>query len=96
MQTAPNNRALSALQYSDNQAFVRKCQAALKKHRGHRARAAKELDVTVRTLLRWCAKYPAILKDLDLVDAMYKPTKEEAMLRAKKRQRTLGKLARAS
>jgi len=93
MQTAPNNRALSAMQYSDKVAFVSRCNAALTKHRGHRVRAAKELHVTVRTLLRWCAKYPAILKG---IDGMYKPTPEEAARRTKRRLRTFTRNARSA
>ena len=93
MQTAPNNRALSAMQYSDPAEFVRKCHAAVKKHKGHRARAAEELRVTTRTLLRWCAKYPNILEG---IDGMYKPTKEEAAVRAARRSRTLRRAGRKS
>jgi hypothetical protein len=93
MQTAPNNRALSAMQYSDTKEFVRQCNAALEKHGGHRVRAAKTLRVTVRTLLRWCAKYPKIL---DGINGMYVPTKEEAERRTTKRLRTLRKSPRSA
>ena len=93
MQTAPNNRVLSAMQYTDKQAFVSACHAALMAHRGHRARAAKQLHVTVRTLLRWCAKYPAILKG---IDGMYQATPEEIELRMKRRRRTVSRNARSS
>lgn len=93
MQTAPNNRALSAMQYTNKVQFVSTCNAALVKHRGHRARAAKELHVTVRSLLRWCAKYPAILKG---IDGMYKPTPEEAERRTKRRLRTFTRNARSA
>ena len=84
---ASNNRALSALQYVDNDKFVSTCQSALKKHNGHRRRAAKELEITVRTLLRWCAKYPKILVGVDT----YEATEEERAASTRRRLRTIRK-----
>lgn len=100
MQIAPNNKALGSLQYVDNGKFVLTCQAAIKKHRGHRVRAAEELDVSVRTLMRWLAKYPSILKGLS--GLQYVPTakeraewEERRVKRARSRARARSKSARA-
>lgn len=62
MKFAPDNKALSALWFTDRAAAAAKCREALKKHDGNRARAASELGISTRVLYRWLKKYPEIGK----------------------------------
>jgi len=68
-----SNPKLVALWVADEPAAVRRCQEALREHGGHRAKAAKQLKVSLRQLYRWLAQYPAILRGLDGLRAARKP-----------------------
>lgn len=93
MQAAPNNRELSGLWYADTAKAIARCRAALRKHHGHRVRAAAELKISPRTFYRWMREHPEIGAGFD---EMYKPTPEEAAKRLTKRLRTMRQTARAA
>ena len=93
MKFAPDNKALSALWFTDQPAAVAQCKAALVKHNGHRNRAAEELRISVRVLYRWLKKYPAILQGKEMRGLTYEPTVEESARRTAKRRRTQRKNA---
>jgi len=59
-----SNEELIALWLTDEPEAVRRCQAALTAHGGHRAKAAKQLRVSLRQLYRWLAAHPAILRGI--------------------------------
>jgi len=55
---APNNDKLNAI-------WIRQCQSALRKHKGHRAKSAEELGISLRALYRHLAENPEILRGID-------------------------------
>lgn len=57
-------KELSALWFTDKDAAVAKCRAALKKNDGNRAKTANDLGISARVLYRWLRKYPAIGKGI--------------------------------
>lgn len=65
MRSAPNNEMWSALWITDQAKAIKMCQRALKKHKGHRGRAAEELRISSRALYRRLAEHPEILAGLD-------------------------------
>lgn len=89
---APENTELSALWLAgtDSKAkAVAICQKALRDTNGHRAKAAKKLNVGLRTFYRWLDTYPEILKGVDNLRFLAVTKKSNgARNGAKKRTRT--------
>ena len=69
---------------------VRRCQNALRKHGGHRARAAAELSISKRSLQRYLAEYPEILSGVDGMSFLGGKVAERSKKRASRKARLNG------
>jgi len=93
MKFAHDNKALSALWYTDREAAAAKCRAALKKNDGNRAKTAKDLGISARVLYRWLKKYPEIGKGIRGARPTPKPLSAAQVRMVKKSTRTGAELA---